>query len=143
MKRDETGTALIEFVWLALLLLIPLLYIVLAAFHTQSTAYASSAAARSASRAFLVAPDAGVATERARLAAKLSFEDQGVESGFNLRISCRPDPANCLSPGSVVTARVTSSASLPLIPGVFGSRQPSIKVEAEHSAPYGQFRQAR
>ena len=46
--RDESGTALVEFVWLAILLIVPLLYIVLAAFETQRAAYAASAAARSA-----------------------------------------------------------------------------------------------
>ena len=34
--RDESGTALVEFVWLAILLIVPLLYIVLAcAFFTR------------------------------------------------------------------------------------------------------------
>ena len=46
--RDESGTAIIEFVWLAILLLIPLLYVVLAVFDTQRTSYAASSAARSA-----------------------------------------------------------------------------------------------
>ena len=46
--RDEQGTAVIEFVWLAILLLVPLLYVVLTVFETQRAAYAASAAARSA-----------------------------------------------------------------------------------------------
>lgn len=142
--RSESGTALIEFVWLAILLLVPLVYVMLGVFETQRTAYAASAAARSAGRAFLTAPTEQSAAARAELAARLAFTDQGVDDpGFSLRITCRPDPGDCLSPGSVVTAHVISRADLPLMPAVLGHRTPSIRVEAEHSAPYGEFRQDR
>lgn len=143
-RRTEQGTALIEFVWLALLLLVPLVYVMLGVFETQRTAYAASSAARSAGRAFLTAPTEQSARARAELAARMSFADQGLDAPlFHLRISCRPVPADCLRPGSVVTARVTSQAKLPLMPAVLGSSTPSIRIEAEHSAPYGRFRQAR
>ncbi len=142
--RSEQGTALIEFVWLAILLLVPLVYVMLGVFETQRTAYAASAAARSAGRAFLTAPTEQSARGRAELAARISFADQGIDDpGFSLRIECRPAPKDCLSPGSVVTAHITSRARLPLMPTVLGASSPSIRVEAEHSAPYGEFRQAR
>ena len=70
-RRDESGTALVEFVWLAILLIVPMLYIVLAAFDTQRSAYAASAAARSAGRAFVTAPDQATGYARARAAVRL------------------------------------------------------------------------
>jgi Flp pilus assembly protein TadG len=77
-QRSERATAIVEFVWLALLLLVPLLYIVLAVFDTQRASYAASAAARSASRAFVTSPDQATAYARAEAAARLAFGDQGI-----------------------------------------------------------------
>ncbi|HET6167316.1 MAG TPA: hypothetical protein VFE07_10850 [Marmoricola sp.] len=142
--RDERGTAIVEFVWLAILLLVPLLYIVLAVFDTQRTAYAASAAARSASRAFVTAPDPETGYARAQAAARLAFSDQGIDDvAFRLTITCRPAPGQCLSPGSVVSAEVHSAADLPLMPTALGGDTPRIAVAAIHSSPYGTFREAR
>ena len=141
--RGQSGSALVEFVWLAILLIVPLLYVVLAAFDTQRTAYAASAAARSAGRAFVTAPDQASAYARARAAARLAFRDQRLSSVPDLRIRCRPDPRNCLTPGSVVVAEVHSSVRLPLVPAALGGNAPVIPVESVHQAPYGTFREAR
>ena len=144
MSRDERGTAIVEFVWLAILLLVPLLYIVLAVFDTQRASYAASAAARSASRAFVTAPDQTTAYARAQAAARLAFGDQGIdEAAFRLTITCRPDPRHCLTPGSVVAAEVRSAADLPLLPAALGDNTPRIAVDAVHQSPYGTFREAR
>lgn len=142
-RRDESGTALIEFVWLAILLLVPLLYIVLAAFDTQREAYAASAAARSAGRAFVTAPDQATGYARARAAVRLAYQDQKLDTVPDVRITCRPDPRNCLTPGSVVRAQIRSTVDLPLMPAALGSDTPSIRVDSEHEAPYGTFREAR
>lgn len=142
-RRDESGTALIEFVWLAILLLVPLLYIVLAAFDTQRAAYAASAAARSAGRAFVTAPDQATGFARARAAVRLAYQDQSLDLVPVVRITCRPDPRNCLTPGSVVRAEIRSTVKLPLLPAALGSDAPGIRVESEHEAPYGTFREAR
>ena len=141
--RDESGTALVEFVWLAILLIVPLLYIVLAAFDIQRAAYAASSAARSAGRAFVTAPDQASGYARVEAAVRLAYRDQGIESQPDVRISCRPDPRNCLTPGSVVRAEIGSSVDLPLMPAALGSNTPRISVDSEHEAPYGTFREAR
>jgi hypothetical protein len=142
-SHGETGTALIEFVWLAILLIVPLLYIVLAAFDTQRAAYAASAAARSAGRAFVTAPDQATGYARAQAAVRLAYRDQAIETVPDVRITCRPDPRNCLTPGSIVRAEIRSSVALPLMPAALGSNTPGIRVDSEHEAPYGTFREAR
>ena len=141
--RDEEGTAVIEFVWLAILLLVPLLYVVLTVFETQRAAYAASAAARSAGRAFVTSPDQASAYSRAQAAARLAYTDQGLTDAPRVQISCRPAPRDCLTPGSVVRAEVRSSVDLPLLPAVFGSQTPAIRLRADHQAPYGTFREER
>ena len=142
-RRDESGTAIIEFVWLAIILLVPLLYVVLAAFDAQRAAYAASATARSAGRAFVTAPDQASGYARAREAVRLAYADQRLDSAPSVTISCRPAPHDCLTPGSVVRAEVHSAVAFPLVPVVFGSQTPAIQIDADHEAPYGTFREAR
>ncbi len=69
-RRSERGTATVEFVWLTILLLAPFVYVLIAVFDAQRASYAVSAASRSAARAYLVAPDAASAEQRARVAAR-------------------------------------------------------------------------
>ena len=63
-RRSDEGSAIVEFVWLGILLLVPLIYIVVAVFEVQRTAYAASAAARSAGRAFVTSPTEASAQAR-------------------------------------------------------------------------------
>ncbi len=142
-RPDQQGTAIIEFVWLAVLLLVPLLYVILAVFEVQRSAYAASAAARSASRAYVGAAGQDSAYDRARVAARLAFADQGIETPFELVVRCRPRPERCLSPASVVSAEIRAEARLPLVPDVFSLQAPSVEVRARHQSPYGTFRAER
>lgn len=51
MRARERGNALVEFTWLAVLLMIPLVYLMLTVFQVQKAAYAMEAASREAGRA--------------------------------------------------------------------------------------------
>ena len=143
-RAGERGTALIELVWLAILLLVPLLYIVMAVFEVQRASFGVTAAARSAGRAFVLAPGPAVAEERARAAATVALADQGIAADLaDLAVTCRPDPQDCLSPGSVVEVRIGYPVRLPLVPSALGADAPSFRVSALHRAPYGTFREDR
>lgn len=142
--RGEHGTAVVEFTWLVILLMVPLVYAVLAVFEVQRAAFGVTTAARSAGRAFIQAPSETQAPARARSAAALALRDQGLTgSPGALAVSCGPDPANCLAPGSVVHVRVDHQVPLPLLPAVLGGHRPSIRVEAHHAVPYGTYREDR
>lgn len=142
--RGEAGSALVEFSWLAILLMVPLLYIVLTVFEVQRSAFGVSSAARAAGRAFTQAPSEASAPDRAVAAAALALGDQGLELDTrSLHIACAPEPSNCLGPGSVVTVAVVQQVPLPLLPSVLGGHRPSIRIEAEHTLPYGTFREDR
>lgn len=140
-RRDERGTALVEVTWLAVLLLVPLVYVVLAVFEVQRAAFALSAATRAAGRAYTLAPSPGEGAARARAAAAVALEDQGVTmAGGSLRVGC---DSGCLTPGSVVRVRMTQRVDLPLMPDALGADTPSIRLTADHTVPYGTFREDR
>lgn len=142
-RRSERGSALVEVSWLAILLLVPLIYVVLAVFEVQRAAFAASAAARSVGRAFVMAPTPVEGQARAREASSVAFADQGlVGSGATLVVDCEPI-GDCLAPGSVVQVGVTYQVPLPLVPTALGDQAPTIRVHAEHTVPYGTFREDR
>ncbi len=143
-RRDQRGTALIEVTWLSILLLVPLVYVVLTVFDVQRAAFGVSGAARAAGRAYSLAPDEGVGMARARTAAAVALRDQHLElSEGSLRVSCHPQPGNCLSPGSTIDVRIQMQVPLPLAPAALGGNTPTVRVEASHSVAYGTFRDDR
>lgn len=140
----EQGSAIVEFVWLGLLLLLPLVYVLVTAFEVQRASYGASSASRAAARAFVLAPDQPSAYDRARRAAAVALGDQGLgDKRADVTITCRPEPARCLSPGSVVTVVVAATQPLPLAPEVMGDARPQVTVDSRHSEPYGTFREDR
>lgn len=142
MIRWDRGTATIEFIWLSILLLVPMLYVLIAVFDTQRAAYGTSSASRAAARAFLQSPDVATGEQRARSAALLAMADQGV-NGAMVRISCLPTAADCLQPGSSVRVFVQATQRLPLTPAVLGENIGSITVDSTHTQPYGTYRAQR
>lgn len=144
MTRSQRGSALVEVTWLSILLLVPLLYIVIAVFEVQRSAFGVSAAARAAGRAYATAPAENDGLARARAAANLALEDQRVDaSKLELRIGCRPDPNNCLAPGAIIDVDLAYPVALPLAPSALGAQVPTFRVSASHSVPYGTFREDR
>jgi Flp pilus assembly protein TadG len=142
--RDEAGTALVEVTWLAILLLVPLVYVVVAVFEVQRSSFAVSAATRAAGRAYTLAPTQGAGLARARAAAAVALHDQGLDvAAAHVDVACAPDPGDCLSPGSVVHVTMSYPVALPLMPAALGGNTPSIRVQAEHTVPYGTFREDR
>ena len=137
--RDECGTALVEFVWLGIVLLVPLVWVVLSVFEVQRGAFAVSSAARSAARAFALADTDGVGEARARAAIRPALDDQGGDDrDFRFRISC--GSADCHVAGEVITVKVWTRVDLPLLPGILGGDAPSFALDSTHTVPVGQFR---
>lgn len=141
-KEEEGGTALIEFIWLALLLMIPMVYLLIAVFDVQRASYGVSAASRSAARAFILSPDVGTAFEHARRAADVALADQDVR-GASIDIRCTPTPADCLTPGSSVRVFVRVTQPLPLTPSALGDQLAPVTVDSTHVEPFGSWRGAR
>lgn len=141
--RDDQGSALVELTWLAILLLLPVLWVVLSVFEVQRGAFATSGAARAAGRAYVLAPDDATGRARAEAAARQALDDQGVaDQPLRLTVTCRPVPSDCHAEGSVVTVSLHSGVDLPLLPDVLGGGAPRFALDASHTVPVGQFRDA-
>jgi uncharacterized MAPEG superfamily protein len=134
--RDE-GRAIIEFIFLGILLLLPLVYLVLAAARVQAGAFSVSLAGREAGRAFVTARTETEAEARARAAAALAFEDFAFEDG-EVTVSCDGTP--CLRPGGGVTAVATLTVPLPLVPDFIADHVPSsVTVSSTHVSTVDSF----
>ncbi|CAN5332312.1 hypothetical protein BH09ACT12_BH09ACT12_13620 [soil metagenome] len=141
-RRDEAGSAIVELVWLGILLLVPLLWIVVAVFQVQGGAFAVSSAARSAGRAFALAPDDASGRRAAEAAARQSLDDQGLEDvAVDVTVTCTPYPNACHSGTSVITVRVASRVVLPLMPDFLGGDKPSFALDSTHTVPIGRYQE--
>lgn len=130
--RDDTGNSLVEFSWLAILLMVPLVYLVLTVFQVQKAAYGVTAAARDAGRAYVTAGSGQDPYRRAVAAGKLSARDQGVMlSAQQIRIT--PSRSRDCGPRGCVHVTVRTRVPLPFVPRfVFGHVPASISVRADH-----------
>jgi Flp pilus assembly protein TadG len=139
-RRDDRGSAVVEFVTLGVVLMVPLVYLVLAMGRVQAATYAADGSARAAARAFVLAPTDGDARDRARAAVRLGLRDQGFdEPDGSLDLTC--SARQCLTPGGQVVATVTVDVVLPGVPGfVDGVIPVHVTVRATQVAVVDEFR---
>ena len=136
---DERGSAVVEFVVLAVLMLIPLIYLVLTMARVQAASYAVSQAAREAGRAFVTASSGEVASSRAEAAARIAFLDHSMEKDGRLAVAC--DGAPCLRPDGRVETTASVRVPLPLVPAFARRAVPlSLPVSATHLSTVDRFR---
>ena len=139
--QGDRGSAVVEFLGVSLLLLVPLVYLVITLSQVQGATFAAEGAARDAGRLIAQAEsfDQGVAA--AQLAVELSFADQGftVDGASALEVQCQLDP--CLSPGGYVYITVRSDVGLPGAPG-FLSLPAAAQIQADAMTAIPTYRQA-
>jgi Flp pilus assembly protein TadG len=121
---EDSGSALVEFVFVALVVFVPLVYVVAGFSAVQRGVFAATAAAREAGRALGTAPDPVTGQERALRAAQLAVEDQSIEA-TDVRLAYAPAGAGCtatggytpsLTPGEEFSVCVTVTVRIPLLP---------------------------
>jgi hypothetical protein len=123
--KGDRGAASIEFVFLGILVMVPLLYLVIAAFEVQRNAFAVTQAAREAGRAFGTADDLTGAEDRARYAMELALRDQGLSpGGTELRYGapgggCAGAGVATLDPGADFEVCVVRTFRVPAVPSYF------------------------
>ena len=122
--HDERGSALVEFVFIALVVFVPLVYLVAGFSAVQRGVFASTEAAREAGRALGTAPDVVSGQARAQRAVQLAVEDQSVDA-TDVRLAYAPPGAECsaaggyhptLTPGERFSVCVTVTVRIPLLP---------------------------
>ncbi|KAD4060541.1 hypothetical protein GD627_05800 [Arthrobacter yangruifuii] len=118
-EAGEEGSAVVEFIFLGLLLLVPVVYLVIAVGQVQAASFAAVGAADAAAAVYAGAPDAEAAEKNAADAAGLALGDFGLEADAMLMdIRCSD---TCLAPGSTVTVSIRVEVPLPGLPWTSGS----------------------
>lgn len=138
--RGDDGNALVEFTYLAVLLMVPLVYVLLTVFQVQRAAFGVTEAARQAGRAYAVSADPATGQAVALQAARLALSDQGI-SWSGAPEFC--GGAGCsLAPGSTVRTRVSYTVTLPFVGSFFGAGRGGIPVSGVHTEVVDRFQQA-
>ncbi|CAN7453922.1 pilus assembly protein [Terrabacter sp. LjRoot27] len=134
----EAGRAILEFIFLGILLLLPLTYLVLTAARLQAASFSASLAGREAGRAFVTAPSDDDGYARARAAAQLAFADFSFEDGAAVSVMCDGSP--CLRPDGTVTSTASIEVQLPLVPDFIAAHVPaSVTITSTHVASVDRF----
>ncbi|MCZ2818429.1 hypothetical protein [Modestobacter sp. VKM Ac-2984] len=120
----ERGSAIVEFVFIALVVFLPLVYIVAGSSAVQRGVFAANAAAREAGRAIAMAPDVATGQARAEAAVAIAVADQSVEA-TDVVLAYAPAGSGCeaaggyapsLVPGEEFSVCVTVTVRIPLLP---------------------------
>ena len=146
LATEDSGNAVLEFLFLAVLLMVPLVYLLLTVFTVQRAAYAVSSASREAGRVFVAADSAALGRARAEQATAVVLRDSGLSAqpgGLDLTCSAQP----CLTPGATVTVVLTYAVDLPLAPPLLtdavNKGAASIAVAGRHVEVVDRFRAIR
>ncbi len=140
-RADDSGNAVVEFLGLAFVLLVPLVYLVLVLARIEAASYAVEGAAREAARTYVAADDVDSAASRAVAVTGVALADQGFDDdpAQALALVCEQQP--CLRPDAHVEARVEVMVPLPLVPGFVRDIVPmQVPVSARHVAVVDEFR---
>jgi Flp pilus assembly protein TadG len=128
VRRDDRGNAVIEFVFVALVVMVPLVYLIAAIGTVQRSQLAVSAAARDAGRAFATSNGVSDTSVRVDAAVRLALTAQGLPDDATVRFVAAGDDctstvvAPVLAAGAVFTVCVTRHTSVPAVPHVLAGR---------------------
>lgn len=111
----ERGSAVVEFTFLSLLLMVPLVYFIITMGQLQGGSFAVVGAADQAAKVFVAQTDAAGGRAAAEQAVLLALADHG-HSAANARVETTCAPADCLAAGSAVTVTVHLTVPLPFVP---------------------------
>jgi Flp pilus assembly protein TadG len=145
-RGDDAGTAIIEFVFLAVVVMVPLVYLIAAVATVQRNTLAVTQAARDAGRAFATSDSATEARRRVAAAVRLALADQGLPDDALVRFvapgaSCGDAPVvPSLLPGAEFTVCVSRRVSLPAVPSVLTGE--GIRTVGKYLLHVDDFRQA-
>ena len=118
LERDD-GAAIPEFIVVAVGILIPIGYIVVALAQILGAHAAAAHAVREAGRVFVRDTAVHAGQWRAQQAAAIAFADRGLDlPERSLRLDCNP---SCLVPGGTVRVSLDWNMPLPWLPGSLAS----------------------
>lgn len=145
----DAGRATIEVIFLAVLLLIPTIYLLIALVRVQAATFAVTQAARDAGRLLDTAPSIDVGLSQAREAAAVALTDQHLSSAA-ITITFAEPGTDCaggvdtpppMPTGSMLDVCVTTTISLPGVPTVLTGS--SNTVTGVYTLHVGEFQEQR
>lgn len=127
----ESGSATVEFLGLALVLMIPLIYLMVFVSQVQAAALGAVAAAEQAAQA-TAAIDAARGARSAVAGAHLTLGDYGFDArAVTVDLACSDGGCGSLEPEEIVRSRVEVSVPLPLIHTLTGTDASPVTISAE------------
>lgn len=130
LAAGERGSAIVEFVFLGVLLLIPIVYFVITASQLQAASYAAVGAADHAAKVFVGAATESEGAAKANDAAGRAVANMGIDGGAaSLNYSCS---GPCLQSGTTVTVSVKVELALPFLPPGLDARVGSASSTSTH-----------
>ncbi|KUM41691.1 hypothetical protein AR689_21975 [Arthrobacter sp. EpRS71] len=134
----QQGSAVVEFTFLALLLMVPVVYFVVTVGHIQGGSFAVVGAADQAAKVFVAQGDPDSARIAAERSVLVALKDYG-HSPELATVSIDCDRAGCSSAGTTVTVTVNLDVSLPLMPFGDSLQLEAIRVSASASQVVGRY----
>ncbi len=137
----ERGSAVVEFLGVSLVLLVPLVYLILTMARIQAASFAAEGAAREAGRLIAQADTIEEGIVAAQLGVQLAFADQGIEvdPAAALEVTC--SVPECLTAGEYVLIEVHTEVALPLAPDFLSGTLPtSVAISADAMTAVSGFR---
>lgn len=136
MNRTDRGSASLEFVVVALAVLIPVLALTVSTSAIQRAQFAVTEIARQGVRAVALAPSDAAGARALRRIARLTLTDFGIHAAPRFAISCSHTP--CRTQGALIRVTTTIPVPLVMVPALPGLTTPStvpVSAVATHRAP--------
>ncbi|MGX1160418.1 Flp pilus assembly protein TadG [Arthrobacter sp. SLBN-100] len=137
--HHERGSAVVEFTFLALLLMVPLVYFIITVSQIQGGSFAVVGAADQAAKVYIAQSDAATGQAAAEQAVAIALADFG-HPAEEARVVTACSPADCQAAGSTVTVTVSLTVPLPFLPFSNDFRLSASEVEASSTQLVGRFR---
>ena len=126
VRRDD-GSALLEFLTLGVLLLVPVVYLVICLGRLQAAAFAVEGASREAARVLAAAPDQDEAASQVDAVVSMALRDQGLAGPGDpapvVTVECSDQP--CTTPETRVSVLVELEVVLPGVPAFVDAAIPA------------------
>jgi Flp pilus assembly protein TadG len=128
LSAADNGNAIIEFIFIAVLIMVPLVYFIAAVATVQRSRLAVTQAAREAGRAFATGQSTADGIARAQVAVRLALADQGLRDTAEIRFvalhgNCSSAPISpTLAPGAKFAVCVIRHVDMPGVPSLLSGR---------------------
>ena len=136
----QRGSAVVEFTFLGLLLMVPVVYFIITVGQIQGGSFAVVGAADQAAKVFVTQPDASSGRAAAEQATMVALADYG-HPAANASVEIRCDSGgDCTAAGSAITVTVRLTVPLPFVPFGEALRLNASQLNASATQIVGRFR---